>query len=81
MSFSYFKNKISSLTSFRTKKWKTTATTLKKQNKKKERNHNLQDRQFQQQLMCSGKIKPQTLSQTALPSLSKQSETQVTCKF
>ena len=31
--------------------------------------------------MCSRKIKPQACSQTALPSLSKQSETQLTCNL
>ena len=35
----------------------------------------------QLKLMCSGKMKPQSCSQTALPSLSKQSETQLACNL
>ena len=35
----------------------------------------------QLKLMCSGKMKPQSCSQTALPSISKQSETQLTCNL
>ena len=74
MSYSCFKDAISSLTSLRMEKWKTTETTTQKK-EKLHRNHSLQNRSTISATahlgpMCSGKIKPQTFSQTASPSLS-----------